>query len=461
MDIVIPDNVSRVLETLRAAGFDAWVVGGAVRDLLLVRPVHDYDIATSARPEQTATVFSDSTCGLGVRFGTVGVFSGDVLIEVTTFRSEGRYTDFRHPDELEFADRIEDDLSRRDFTVNALAYHPERGLLDLFGGADDLHAGLIRCVGDPDTRFSEDPLRILRAWRFAAQLGFSLDPATGDATVRHAGLLRHISAERIRDEFSKLLLADPRTLMTMPREILDQFLPELTTMFDTPQNTPYHQYSVGEHSIVACLKVPADLRVRLATLFHDIGKPRARFHREDGIDHFYSHPKYSAEIAREVMGRLKFSGQLTDEVCALVLQHDRQVGETDASIRRAVASVGEELFPVLLQLKYADAGSVAEQYREARLASVAEIERRFHELQESEQLVHSTHQLAINGHDLMAIGMEPGPQMGLVLNTLLNEVIEDPTLNTRETLLSRAQELLKAERTTTQRADKTTKEAES
>ncbi|MCL2881505.1 MAG: HD domain-containing protein [Coriobacteriia bacterium] len=445
MDITLPDNVLWVLETLEAAGFSAWVVGGAVRDLLLGQPAHDYDIATAARPAQIAAVFPGSNCGLGVRFGTVVVTGKGMTIEVTTFRCEGLYTDFRHPDELRFADCIEDDLSRRDFTINALAYHPQRGLLDVFDGTQDLHAGLIRCVGDPDTRFAEDPLRILRAWRFAAQLGFALDPAACDATVRQAGLLRHISAERIRDEFSKLLLADPRTLMAMPHKVIDQFLPELTTMLDTPQNTPFHQYSVGEHSIVACLQVPADLRVRLATLFHDVGKPRARFHREDGIDHFYSHPAYSAEITREIMGRLKFSGQLTDEVCSLVLQHDRQVGSTDASIRRAVASVSEELFPVLLQLKYADAGSVAEQYREARLASVAEIERRYHELQESEQLVHSTHQLAIDGHDLMTLGVEPGPGMGRLLAKLLDEVIEDPALNTRESLLARAQEILQAQ----------------
>jgi len=455
MDISLPDNVTYVLDTLETAGFDAWVVGGAVRDLLLGRSVHDYDVATDAHPEQIAEVFPNATCGLGVRFGTVGVFNGDLLIEVTTFRSEGRYTDFRHPDELEFAKRIEDDLSRRDFTINALAYRPvtngvnpllssrvEDGLLDLFCGADDLRAGLIRCVGDPNTRFTEDPLRILRAWRFAAQLGFAVEPATHDASAQQAGLLSHISAERIRDEFCKLLIANPRTLQTMPHEILDQFLPELVTMFDTPQNTPFHQYSVGEHSIVACLQTPPELRVRLATLFHDVGKPRARFHREDGIDHFYSHPKYSAEITHKIMRRLKFSRQLEDEVCALVLQHDRQVGETDASIRRAIASVGEELFPELLQLKYADAGSVAEEYRAARLASVAEIERRYYALQEADQLVHSTHQLAIGGRDLIALGMDPGPAMGQVLQTLLDEVIEDPELNTRETLLARACQLI-------------------
>ena len=442
MDISLPDNVIRVLETLENAGFDAWVVGGAVRDLLLGRPAHDYDIATAARPEQVAAIFPDATIGLGERFGTVGVFSDDLLIEVTTFRSEGRYTDYRHPDELEFADRIEDDLARRDFTVGALAWRPDRGLLDLFEGKRDLDARLIRCVGDPDARFTEDPLRILRAWRFAAQLGFALEPDTSAATIRQAPLLAHISAERIRDEFSKLLLADPAVLQTMPREVLDQFLPELVTMFDTPQNTPYHQYSVGMHSIVACLQTPADLRVRLATLLHDAGKPRARFHREDGIDHFYHHPEYSAEITRAILQRLRFSRQMTDDVCLLVSQHDRQVGASDASIRRAVASVGEELFPALLQLKYADAGSVAEDYREARVASVAEIERRYHELRESDQLIHSTHQLALGGRDLIALGMQPGPAMGQVLKTLLDEVMEDPGLNSREALLARARELI-------------------
>jgi len=443
MNITLPDNVLHVLNTLQAAGYDAWVVGGAVRDLLYGRPAHDYDVATAARPTQVAALFPDATRDLAANFGTTGVFSGGALIEVTTFRSEGRYTDFRHPDDLEFADHIEDDLSRRDFTINALAWSPQRGLLDLFGGADDLRASLIRCVGDPDARFAEDPLRILRAWRFAAQLGFELEPQTRDATVQQAQLLRHISAERIRDEFCKLLLADPRTLQNMPPEVLNQFLPELVTMFDTPQNTPFHQYSVGEHSIVACLQTPANLRVRLAALFHDAGKPRARFHREDGIDHFYHHPAYSAEITHAIMRRLKFSRQLTDEVCALVLQHDRQVGETDASIRRAVASVGEDLFGELLQLKYADAGSVAEQYRAARLESVADIERRYYELKESDRLVHSTHQLAIGGRDLIALGMQPGPPMGKVLSTLLEEVIETPALNTREALLARAQELLK------------------
>lgn len=442
MDILLPDNVIRLLDALETAGFEAWVVGGAVRDLLLGRVAHDFDVATVARPKQVAALFPEATIGLGERFGTVGVLSDGDLIEVTTYRAEGRYTDFRHPSEVKFADRIEDDLGRRDFTINALAYQHARGLLDLFGGADDLEAGVIRCVGDPDERFAEDPLRILRAWRLAAQLGFSLEDATRSACVRQAPLLRHLSAERIRDEFSRLLLADPRTLQLMPREILDQFLPELVTAFDTPQNTPYHCYSVGEHSIHACLQTPPDLRLRLATLLHDVGKPKARFHREDGIDHFYHHPQYSAEITREIMGRLRFSRRLTDEVCALVSQHDRQVGESDASLRRAVASVGEELFGTLLQLKYADAGSVAEQYRAARLASVAEIERRYQELRERELLIHTTAQLAIDGRDLIGLGMEPGPELGRVLDALLDEVIEDPELNTRAALMERAQSYL-------------------
>ena len=442
MDILLPDNVAYVLDTLQSAGYSSWIVGGAVRDTLLGRSVHDYDIATAARPGQVAALFAGATLGLGERFGTVGVFSDSDLIEVTTFRSEGRYTDYRHPDELRFATHIEDDLARRDFTINALAWRPQSGLLDMFGGVDDLAARLIRCVGDPDARYSEDPLRILRAWRFAAQLGFSLAHGTLDASARQAGLLYHISAERIRDEFCKLLLANPCTLQTMPRVILEQFLPELVTMFNTPQNTPYHQYNVGEHSIIACLQTPADLRVRLATLLHDVGKPRARFHHEDGIDHFYNHPHYSADITRDIMRRLKFSRQLTDEVCALVLQHDRQVGATDASVRRAVASVGEELFPALLQVKYADAGSVAERYRAARLASVAEIERRYYELRDTESLVHSTGQLAIRGRDLIELGMAPGPEMGRLLNRFLEEVIEDPRLNTRQNLLARAQRLI-------------------
>ena len=442
MNLPLPDNIVQVLDALEAAGYPSWVVGGAVRDLLLDRPVHDYDIATAAHPEEVAAVFAGDTCELGVRFGTTGVFSGGALVEVTTFRCEGSYTDYRHPDDLSFSERIEDDLARRDFTINALAYHPARGLLDLFGGTADLKDRLIRCVGVAAERFTEDPLRILRCWRLAAQLGFSPEPATREASISAAPLLRHISAERIRDEFCKMLLADPRIFLTMPQEILGQFLPELVTMLQTPQNTPYHQYNVGEHCIVACTLTPPDLRVRLATLFHDVGKPKARFHREDGIDHFYRHPLYSAEITRDLMRRLKFPRRLTDEVCALVLQHDRQVGSSDASIRRAVASVGEGLFDALLQVKYADAASVAADYQEARTASVHEIERRYHELQDAEQLIHSTHQLAIGGHDLMELGMKPGPEMGRILNTLLEEVIENPELNTKEILLKRARKLL-------------------
>jgi len=442
MDLVIPDNILQVLDALEAAGFPSWVVGGAVRDLMLGRPAHDYDITTSARPEQVTQIFKDATYGLGARFGTVGVFSGGALIEVTTFRCEGRYTDYRHPDELSFSANIEDDLARRDFTINALAYHPRRGLLDLFDGAQDLNDRLMRCVGDPSKRFAEDPLRILRAWRFAAQLGFSLEPATHAASVKESPLLRHISVERIREEFCKLLLADPHTLLEMPQEILEQFLPELVTMLQTPQNTPFHQYNVGEHCIFACTLTPPNLRVRLATLFHDVGKPKARFHREDGIDHFYHHPLYSAEITRDLMRRLKFPRQLIDEVCALVLQHDRQVGCTDASIRRALASVGDDLFDDLLQVKYADASAVAERYRAARLDSVHEIERRYHELKATQQLVHSTRQLAIGGRDLMELGMQPGPEMGTLLQTLLDEVIENPPLNTRQQLIERARSLL-------------------
>ena len=439
MDIKIrmPEGAAKILEELRRAGYEAYVVGGCVRDSILGRDPQDWDITTSALPEQVKAVFR-RTVDTGIKHGTVTVLLGGSQYEVTTYRIDGDYKDGRHPENVSFVRELSEDLRRRDFTINAMAYSEETGLVDLFEGIRDIQERRIRAVGDPAERFSEDALRIMRAVRFSAQLGYEIDPATCDAIRRQADGLRRISAERIRVELDKLLTSEhPEALRTAYElGILKEFLPELVTCMDCGQNNPHHCYTVGEHIIHAVCAADNDRILRLAMLLHDIGKPLCKTTDEDGTDHFHGHAALSARIADQILRRLKYDNDTRGKVVRLVEYHGMDMEYTPESVRRGIVKVGVELFPLLMKVKQADGAAQssyrADEKREQTLRWMAlytEILERGDPLQLSD--------LAVKGKDLIAAGMKPSAGLGAVLEEMLDDVLAAPEHNTKEYLMKR------------------------
>ena len=353
--IQIPEQANIILEKLQASGHEAYVVGGCVRDALLGREPHDWDITTSALPQEVKKVFT-RTVDTGLKHGTVTVMIGREGFEVTTYRVDGVYEDGRHPKEVTFTPNLREDLQRRDFTINAMAYSPAGGLVDLFGGREDLENGIIRAVGDPMQRFSEDALRIMRAVRFSAQLGYEIEPGTFHAAQTLAPTLNRISSERIRDELEKTIMSDRPDYLRKAREagITRQFLPEFDLCMETPQVNPHHCYTVGEHTLKGLTLIRRDKILRLTMLFHDIGKPASRTTDEKGIDHFYGHQEKSADMALDILKRLKYDNNTIRQVTTLVRYHDLAVRLTAPKVRKAVVKVGEDLFPLFLEVKQAD-----------------------------------------------------------------------------------------------------------
>ena len=332
--IEVPDGARQVIETLQGAGYEAYVVGGCVRDSILGRVPQDWDVTTSAKPMEVKALFK-RTIDTGIQHGTVTVMIGSVGYEVTTYRIDGEYEDSRHPKEVIFTPSLEEDLKRRDFTINAMAYNEREGLVDLFGGMEDIDRKMIRCVGDPMARFGEDALRIMRAVRFSAQLGYEIDEGTKEAIRKLAPNLRNISAERIHAELVKLVTSDHPEYLRIAYEtgITAVVFPEFDDMMQTPQKHPHHCYNVGDHTLVSMTKVPADKVLRLTMLFHDLGKPACLTVDEDGTTHFHGHPAVSEKLARAIMTRLRFDNDTLNLVCKLVKHHDyANENEADAFI---------------------------------------------------------------------------------------------------------------------------------
>lgn len=435
----LPDCVLRALEVLESAGHEAWCVGGCVRDALLDRPVHDYDIATSALWRQAQEVFERAgftTHETGVKHGTLTVVIADQAIEVTTYRTDGAYSDGRHPDDVEFVRSIEEDLARRDFTINALAYHPERGLLDCFGGLNDLRQGVIRVAGDPACRFEEDALRILRGCRFASQLGFSIEEGTYQGMWQNKGLLLRVSRERITHELDALLLGDHAHDAIMGTvDVLGAVLPELVACKGFEQRSPYHVYDVLEHTAWVVQRVPATRLERWAALFHDLGKPGC-FYMRDGRGHFFAHPQLSALIAQGIMDRLLMSAAFRSDVLELVRWHDVQIPATPGKVKRALARMGGnvDLFRALCALKKADAQAQSELNCANRIELACDLERVLDEVLAGEEAF-SLRQLAVNGDDVIGLGVPAGPRVGELLQEALDAVIDERVPNEREALL--------------------------
>lgn len=435
MKIHLPDKVNFIIDTLNKHGFEGYAVGGCVRDSMLSRVPQDWDITTSAKPEQVKALFRH-TIDTGIQHGTVTVMLDHEGFEVTTYRIDGEYEDARHPKEVQFTANLLEDLKRRDFTINAMAYNEKDGLVDAFDGRGDLERGIVRCVGNPTERFTEDALRMLRAVRFAGQLGFVIDKDTKDAITKLAPTIAKVSAERIQIELVKLMQAKhPEEIKTAYETGLTKvFLPEFDVMMETDQKNPHHCYSVGEHTIAALMHAPADKVIRLTMLLHDVAKPICKSTDDKGVDHFYGHPKEGADMARGILRRLKFDNDTTKRVCSLVACHDHLPKLEEKNVRKAINKLGEEQYPALFAVKRADILAQSGYQREEKLADVAKYERLYQKIIEEKQCLF-IRDLAVTGTDLIAAGMTPGKEIGAMLSYLLTQVLEHPEWNTKEKLL--------------------------
>ncbi len=441
-NIEIPIKVENILRTLKENGYEAYVVGGCVRDSILGREPEDWDITTSATPRQVKQLFPH-TIDTGIQHGTVTVLDGTDRFEITTYRIDGAYEDNRHPKEVTFTSSLQEDLMRRDFTINAMAYAPESGLVDLFGGLKDLEEGVIRCVGDPADRFAEDALRMLRGVRFAAQLGFTLTDGVKGAIYDLSDTLRKVSAERIRMELEKLILSpNPQELRTAYAcGLTAVFLPEFDLLMEQRQNNPHHLYTAGEHTLIAMENIAPDPLLRLTMLLHDIGKPEVFETDENGIDHFHGHAAHSEVIARRILKRLKYDNETIRIVCILVKNHSRYPRLTGADVRRTAYEIGgPEMFDRFLQVKRADVLAQHPSVTEEKLQYVRELEHIWQDIRLHGDCL-SLKDLAVTGDDLIENGQEPGPEIGEMLNALLMEVLEYPERNTRAYLLARSEEI--------------------
>jgi len=440
-NIKIPANATQIIERLETAGFEAYVVGGCVRDSLLGKTPHDWDITTSALPEEVKSLFSH-TVDTGLKHGTVTVLIEKEGFEVTTYRIDGKYDDGRHPNQVEFTLSLEEDLKRRDFTINAMAYNPSRGLVDLFGGINDLDNKIVKCVGNPNERFSEDALRMMRAVRFAAQLDFEIEANTRSAIKELSSTLSVVSAERIREELCKLLVSDrPGDIVTLYELGLTKvFLPEFDVMMTCEQNTPHHRYTVGMHTVEGIKLAPNDLVLRLIMLLHDVAKPEVKTTGADGKDHFLNHPIVGAERAREIMHRLRFDNETTRKVVRLVRYHDERPRLTKESVRKAIVRIGVDAFPDFFVVQRADIGAQSLYQIEQKEANIDKFQQLYREIIEEQDCL-SIKDMEINGKELIEMGMKPGPELGDVLDTLFEEVVEDPKKNNRDYLFSKAKKL--------------------
>lgn len=435
MNICVPERVTYIIKKLEQAGHEAYIVGGCVRDALLKREPEDWDITTSASPFQVKKIFR-RTIDTGIQHGTVTVMLEKEGFEVTTYRIDGKYEDARHPSSVQFTSNLEEDLKRRDFTINAMAYNPKTGIVDLFGGQSDLKSGIIRCVGDAVERFTEDALRILRAIRFASQLGFAIDEQTQQGIRLLAGNLSKVSQERIQVELTKLLVSPHPEQIRMAYElgVTAVVLPELDAIMPLQQNNPYHCYTVGNHTIEMMKQIQATKVLRWTALLHDIGKLQT--HRMDEQDHFYGHAEESAVQAKQILRRLKFDNDTIDKVSRLVRYHTYHLRRDKKIIRRCMNKIGEELFEDLLEVMRADTMAKSSYKQKERLEDIIEIKKLYKEIIADHECI-TLKQLDVNGQDLIQMGILPGKQIGELLNKMLDYVLEHPEDNRKEILLDR------------------------
>lgn len=453
LKIKIPSGANGIIHTLQDKGYEAYLVGGCVRDSILKRTIHDYDITTSATPDEMLEIFKGKRIiETGLQHGTITIVINGEGYEVTTYRIDGNYSDSRRPDSVTFTKSLKEDLKRRDFTINAMAYNDEVGLVDPFNGMEDIKYHKIQCVGKPEDRFSEDALRILRAIRFASQLGFVVDSDVSLNIHKMYKNLKNISVERINSEFCKIAASsDFCVQMVLYSDVLSLFIPKIKDMFELPQNNPYHIYDVWGHTIHAVEAYscdceedlnPIDLITSLAVFFHDIGKPHCYQDGEDGIRHFKGHGKVSADMTDTIMKRLRFDNDTREKVVQLVYYHDATFEVGEKYVKRWLNKIGEEQFRRLLNVRRADIKAQAYTEQESRLQKIDNIEYILEEVLQKDECF-SLKDLAVNGKDLIEIGYKPGKEIGEVLNNLLDSVISGEYINEKEKLLEIAERRLR------------------
>ena len=438
MIVKIPPEVDSILQILTENGFDACVVGGCVRDSLLGKKPKDWDVATSAVPQETKRVLSGfPVIDTGLKHGTVTVLTGALPVEVTTYRIDGTYSDGRRPDRVTFTRLLREDLSRRDFTINALAFRRAGELVDEFGGRDDLAARLVRCVGDPDRRFREDGLRVLRALRFSSVLDFSIESGTARGIHENRSMLDGIAKERIRAEFVRLLCGPgAQRVLRDYRDVAARFIPEIAASFDFPQNNPHHPYDVWEHTLKTVSAIEPDPVLRLAMFLHDLGKPYCYTESPDGTGHFYGHAVKSALLAEKVLRRLRFNRKTAETVTLLVRRHDLPLSADEKILRRRLNLLGETNLRRLLKIRAADTlgKSTADRERLVQIDGIrAALERIL-----AERQCFSLRDLAVGGRDLISAGVPEGAEVGRTLGRLLRAVIDGECPNEKEKLLEYA-----------------------
>lgn len=444
MEIRIPRAVDEIIGQLENGGYEAYAVGGCIRDSIMGKEPSDWDICTSSLPEETlACLHAENIVKNGIKHGTVTVRVSGRNYEITTFRTDGNYTDHRHPENVQFVRNLHEDLARRDFTVNALAYSRTRGFQDHFHGLEDIQNGVIRCVGSPDKRFGEDALRILRALRFASVLGFAIEPETAKSIHRNAYLLKNISAERIMSEFLKILQGKnvEKVLLEYP-DVIAEFIPEIKPMIGFRQYNPHHVYDVWTHTVKVIANILPEKDLRLSAFFHDIGKPKTFFRDNKGIGHFHGHPDVGEKMAEMILKRLKSDNRTIAKVCKLVKMHDVRPPVQKKSVRRMIAKTGMDLFPALLELKKADAKGQNPKFLHDTLIYIHALQAMY-ETELIQDHDFTLKMLSVNGSDLKQLGFTNGKEIGACLNHLLSQVIDCELENQKEILLAEAERLHK------------------
>lgn len=439
--INIPQNVNEIITKLNENGHDAYVVGGCVRDSIIGLQPEDWDITTSALPEQVKGIFK-KTIDTGLKHGTVTVLMNHIPFEVTTYRIDGIYENNRKPINVSFTSDVIDDLRRRDFTINAMAYNDKQGLIDAFSGIQDLEQRIVRCVGDPNERFTEDSLRMLRAIRFSAKLDFKIDKATETAIKTNATLIKNISCERIHMELTKTLVSEnPHYIKELVNlGLIQHIIPEFIVNVGMEQHNKHHIYTVDEHTYVSLGKVEPTETLRWSMFLHDIGKGYSKTIDDKGVGHFHGHSLISVKLARDVLNRLRFDNKTTSDVLKLIEHHDYRIEPKMKQVRKAINKIGVDLFESYLKVQKADILAQNPIYHEEYLSKLEAIHKCY-EIVLQERHCTTLKDLAINGRDLTEMGISQGKVIGTILNQLLELVIEEPERNNREWLLKMAQNL--------------------
>lgn len=436
--ILIPEEVKNILSELNNSGYEAYAVGGCVRDSLIGKAPKDWDICTSATPKEVEMVFSgEKIIETGLKHGTVTLVRNNIPYEITTFRTDGKYTDGRHPDNVRYVTLLREDLLRRDFTINAMAVDKEGNIIDLNGGLDDLKQKKIRCVGNPNDRFKEDSLRILRALRFMARYRFNIDYSTKNAIHQSKELLKNISQERITSEFRKIISYADKHLLMEFSDVIEIIVPEIKESIGFEQNNPHHIFDVYGHTITAIDNAVQNETIRLALFFHDIGKPKTYIEDENNIGHFPRHPIVGAEMTEDIMRRMRFDNKIVNRVALLVENHDLNIAPSLSFARRLINKFGEEFIFELLEVMKCDKSAQSSNTdKEKTLLNIFILEKYIKQAL-NEKNCFSLKDLAVNGNDLKELGIPEGPYLGKILKKLLDFVLENPDKNNKEFLLKK------------------------